>query len=545
MLLSRIGPIALEEPLGGAADSNVLRGVHVERNKAMAVKLLPRQLVDRPMGGDTFGEDVKRLQKLVHPNIVRVLGGAMENGQPYLAMDFVKGESLRSLFDRRGRLPWETMADVAEAICEALDYAHGQGAVHRRLTPARVMIGDDGSVKLLGFDCALGDGSEVVGLKAPMSVMHYLAPQEIRGKRSVGLPSNDLFSLGVILYEGLTGELPWHADAPAQLVLARQAGPAPRVSATVLECPVWLDVLVARLLEVKREGRLTSADEARRAIFDAKRKVASGMGAAQHALSGRQGALARGVDKQDLSRLRKAAMASAPKDTSPFYERAWFLALCLLAVIAVGAWSLWPKGEASLYARAKPLMESELVTDWRRAKDDVEELLARFPDTSHRQEIEEFQFRYAVHSAEERIKNIDRFGADPQSEADRQYYAARRDEQLGDGMAAWSKFEALAEQFAGSQDIEERAVAELARRRAAEIRSEASQEQDAEQLQTVVQGKLDQAAALVRQKKPERARVVLERIIDVYDGNPDAAPLVDEARQRLKELQAAAERIGH
>jgi hypothetical protein len=266
--------------------------------------------------------------------------------------------------------------------------------------------------------------------------------------------------------------------------------------------------------------------------------VASGMGAAQHALSGRQGALARGVDKQDLSRLRKAAMASVPKDTSPFYERAWFLALCLAAVFAVGAWSLWPKSEAALYAHAKPLMDSVLVTDWRGAQDDVAELLERFPDTTHRAEIEEFQFRYAIHSAEERIKNIDRFGAEPETEADRQYYAARRDEQLGDRLSAWNKYDALVKLFGDSKNLEERAVAALAERRVAEIRTKARDEQDVDQLQTVVQGKLDQAAALVRQKQLLRAREVLESIVDLYDGNREVAPLVEEARTRIRELHA-------
>ena len=112
-----------------------------------------------------------------------------------------------------------------------------------------------------------------------MSLMHYLAPQEIRGKRSVGLPTNDLFSLGVILYEGLAGELPWAAKTPAELVRARQDHAAPRASVHVLDCPVWLDVLVSRLLEVKREGRLPTADAARRAILDAKGKAAAGTGA--------------------------------------------------------------------------------------------------------------------------------------------------------------------------------------------------------------------------------------------------------------------------
>jgi serine/threonine protein kinase len=116
MQLSRIGPIALEEPLGGTADSNVLRGVHLERNKGMAVKLLPRHMINRPMGGDYFAADVKTLQKLVHPGIARVYGGAVDNGQPYLAMELVEGESLRCLLDRRGRLPWETTVDIAESI---------------------------------------------------------------------------------------------------------------------------------------------------------------------------------------------------------------------------------------------------------------------------------------------------------------------------------------------------------------------------------------------------------------------------------------------
>src|SRR5687768_13087065 len=189
MQLSRIGPIALEEPLGGTADSNVLRGVHLERNMTMAVKLLPRDLVNRAMGGDTFAADVRALQKLVHPNIARTYGGAMDNGQPYLAMELVEGESLRCLLDRRGRLSWESTADIAEAICSALDYAHGQSMVHQRLTPSRVMLTVTGGVKLIGFDCQLADHDEVLGLHSPMTVANYLAPEAFRGRQSAALPT--------------------------------------------------------------------------------------------------------------------------------------------------------------------------------------------------------------------------------------------------------------------------------------------------------------------------------------------------------------------
>jgi hypothetical protein len=529
MLLSRIGPIALEEPLGGSADSNVLRGIHLERNKTLAVKLLPRQIVDRPMGGDQYAEDVKRLQRLVHPHIARVLGGAMDSGQPYLAMELIKGESLRERFDRRGRLPWETMVDVAEQICDALAYAHAQSVVHRRLTPSRVLLTEDGSAKLVGFDCALGDHDAVVSLKAPLSVLHYLAPQEIRGKRSVGLESNDLFSLGVILYEGLCGEPPWSAHAPAELIRARDAAPAPRASAKVLDLPVWLDVLVARLLLVKREGRFESADQARRAIYVARDKAATGMGAAKHALSGKQGALSPTVDKADLRRLRKAAASSKPKDDgSPVYERAWFLAACLGAVIAAGAWFMWPLSEHALFAKAKPLMDSPRATDWQAAETlYLDEFRERFPDSEHNPEIEKFRLRHAVHQSEERIKNIDRFGRDFELEVDRKFYEARRDEQIGERGSARQKYAKLVEEYADSQIVEERSVVELARQRIAALLAATALEEDLAAVESHIQ-----------RGEHDRAHAALQRVIDLYEGNPDVATLVERARAKLRELDA-------
>jgi serine/threonine protein kinase len=540
MLLSRIGPIALEEPLGGSADSNVLRGIHLERNRTLAVKLLARQVVDRPMGGDAYPEDVKRLQKLVHPHIARVLGGAMEQGQPYLAMELIKGESLRDLLDRRGRLPWETMVEYAQQICEALVYAHGQGTMHTRLTPKRVLIADDNSVKLVGFDCALGDHDAIVSLKAPLEVLNYLAPQEIRGKRSVGLESNDLFSLGVILYEGLCGELPWPANTPAELIRAREAAPAPRASAKVLDLPVWLDVLVARLLLVKREGRFESADEARRAILAAKDKTAAGLGAAKHALSGKQGALAPNVDKQELSRLRKAAAAKAPKEAAgAIYERAWFLAACLAALVGLGVWFMWPLGEDALYAKAKPLMDSQSPADWHRAQNQyVDELLRRFPNTQYLDEVTAFQFRHAVQQAEERIKNVDRFQHDFKWDADRKYYEARRDEQIGSSLSAWEKYEALIAEFAASETLEERAVVELARRRIAAIRAAARDDSESLQLTAEVEEKLDHAERLAAEGKRVEARAVLEDLIELYADQAEVAGLVEKAQERVRDLRA-------
>jgi serine/threonine protein kinase len=524
MQLSRIGPIALEEPLGGTADSNVLRGVHLERNMTMAVKLLPRDLVNRAMGGDTFAADVKTLQKLVHPNIARTYGGAMDNGQPYLAMELVEGESLRCLLDRRGRLSWESTADIAEAICNALDYAHGQGMVHQRLTPSRVMLTVTGGVKLIGFDCQLADHDEVLGLHSPMTVAHYLAPEAFRGRQSAALPTSDLFSLGVIIYECLTGELPWKASTPGELIQVRRDQPAPRVSSKVLECPVWLDVLVSKLLETKRGIRLQTADATRRAIFDAKRKVAEGTGAAQQAWSGKQGALTVDSDRREIAQLRRKRVVRQRED-GPFYEQAWFLAACLAVVVAIGAWIMWPKSEDALFAAARPLMESESPVDWRRAKEQyLDELVERFPETKYRDEISKFEDRMALNRAIERVKTLDRFGRSPQSDAERLYAEGWRAERFDDAPTARRRYdEVLAK--ADVKDVDQRAYATLARRGIDRIKSASA-----------AQAKLDRAAQLVREGQTAQARQTLEDLVTLYGNDADLAPLVEQARQRLVEL---------
>jgi hypothetical protein len=533
MHLSRIGPIALEGTLDGSPEGNVLRGVHLERNKKMAVKLLPRHLVNVPMGGDNFTSDVKVLQKLVHPGIARVYGGAMDDGQPYLAMEVVDGESLRSLLDRRGRLPWETTVDIAIAVCEALEYAHANRIVHQRLTPSRILLPGDGGVKLIGFDCKLADHDLVLGLRSPMSVAHYLSPEQFRGKESASLPAADVFSLGVIIYECLSGKLPWPANSPRELVEARRAAPAPRVSASVLECPVWLDVLVARLLETKRRNRLPTTDAARRAFLDAKHKAAQGAGAVQHAWAGKQGALATNVDRQELAALRKKQV-TRQRDDSPFYEQAWFLAACLLAVIALGAWVLWPKSKEELLAAAAPLMASDDPVQWQRAESQyLADLRERFPETADDPAILEFEDRVALHRAEERVKNLDRFGRKPASEAERLYAEGWRKERFGDFESAWQLYDKVQQIAVDRSNADDRAYRTLAIRGVARIRTEADAQRESAE---VVQEKLEEARDLIARKQTLPARRVLDDVITLYDGRRDMRALVDEARTLLEQL---------
>ncbi len=539
MPLTRIGPFALEETLDGLAESNVLRGVHVERKMSMAVKLLPRSIVNRPMRGSTFSDDVRTLQQLVHPRIVRCYGGAVEQGQPYLALELVEGESLRDRLSRRGRLQWELTVEVADAVCTALHHAHRRQIVHQRLTPTRILLTADDQVKITGFDCAWADRDEVLGLRCPMEVAHYLAPEAFRGKQSATLPPCDLFSLGVILYECLSGELPWSADSPAELVQARRDASAPRVSAKVLDSPVWLDVLVAKLLAVKRSERFASADEAHRAIVDAKRKVASGMGAAQQAWSGHRGTLTVDRDRSEVRRIKRQ-QRTRERDTSPFYERAWFLAVCLTTVIGLGVWALLPPGEEALFAKAKPLMESDGPLQWSRAEElYLSSFRERFPESEHAGEIAQFDRRVAIHRAETRLNNNQRLRRPPQTEAERQFGEARSYEQFGDRLSAWKKYEALVNLFADSEKEYDRAFVELARRQIDRIKTE---QEPAESQSEFLDHQLARARESIEKNELFWARKILDGIIELYGNNLEVRPLVEQARDEKRRLDLSCNR---
>ena len=300
----------------------------------------------------------------------------------------------------------------------------------------------------------------------------------------------------------------------------------------MLDCPVWLDVLISKLLAVKRSDRLPSAEETHRAIVDAKQKVASGMGAAQHGWSGRQGTLTVDKERSELHRIRRRK-TSRP-DTSPFYERAWFLALCLAALLGLGIWAMLPPGEDALFAKAQPLMESENVLDWQQAEDRyLLSLKERFPDTKYADQIEEFDRRFAMHRAEKRMKSNERLGRPPQSESERQYGEAWRYEQIGDRMTAWQKYDAMINLFSKSEDQDDQAYVELAQRQARRIRLEQGPGEDQS---TFVQAQLVRAQALASDGQLVQARRVLDSVISLYSGNQELGPLVERARQQLREL---------
>jgi hypothetical protein len=181
-------------------------------------------------------------------------------------------------------------------------------------------------------------------------------------------------------------------------------------------------------------------------------------------------------------------------------------------------------------------MASAKPTDWRRAQDQyLEELLARFPETAYRDEIAVFQEKYAVHRARERLKNLDRFGRLPETEAERRCAQAWRAERDGDRLEAWQLYSALAVLLAQETDLQQRAFGQLAQEGMDRVRMAAAADADRTEFVAAQLRLADEARA---GGQPEQAQAILTSLVALYDGVPDLTKSISAARASLRELAA-------
>ncbi len=225
------GSYRLEGLLGRGGMGEVYSARHLRlANRLAAVKLLPASLAAEPDFIRRFEHEANSAASLDHPGILPVWDYGEQDGQPYIAMPLVTGGSLKELLERRGPLAPSEAEAFLVPIAEALDYAHSRGILHRDVKPANILLRDDGRPQLADFGIAkaieAGQSPGLTATGAGIGTAEYMAPEQIEGRAG---PQSDLYSLGIALYQMLSGRLPYEGTTPYAIALAQLGTPLPPI----------------------------------------------------------------------------------------------------------------------------------------------------------------------------------------------------------------------------------------------------------------------------------------------------------------------------
>ncbi|MEO1615715.1 MAG: serine/threonine-protein kinase [Planctomycetota bacterium] len=215
-----LGPYRIGESLGKGGMGSVFEGRHAKSDEHVAVKLISPQVSDDKSFRRRFDMEVKTLQKLKHPNIVRLIGFGEEQGQLFYSMEFARGDSLQERIRKEKKLPWATALEIAIQTCSALKHAHDLGIIHRDLKPANLMVAPDNTVKLVDFGISKIFGYDQTAAGSIMGTADYMAPEQ--ASQSGATARTDLYSLGCVLYTMLVGRPPFRGKNITEVIAAVQ-----------------------------------------------------------------------------------------------------------------------------------------------------------------------------------------------------------------------------------------------------------------------------------------------------------------------------------
>lgn len=250
------------EKIGEGGMARVYKGIDRRLNRHVAIKVLYEQFVNDPEFLRRFKQEAKASAMLSHPAIVNVYDEGEEEGIHYIVMEYVQGNTLKSLIQQNGRLKPEEAVRLVLQICDALIHAHSENVIHRDIKPQNIIITPDGRVKVTDFGIAraAADATITHG-RSLLGSVHYFSPEQARG--SCADQKSDIYSLGVVLYELLTGSVPFSGDSPISVALKHLQEDIVPPGELNLDLPKELDKIVLKALHKDRNLRYANAMELR------------------------------------------------------------------------------------------------------------------------------------------------------------------------------------------------------------------------------------------------------------------------------------------
>jgi beta-lactam-binding protein with PASTA domain/tRNA A-37 threonylcarbamoyl transferase component Bud32 len=253
--------------LGAGGMANVYKARCTILNRIVTVKILRSELAEDKDFVRRFQNEAQAVALLSHPNIVSIYDVGEENGLPYLVMEYVEGKNLKELIRSEGALSPSEVVNIGIQVCAALGHAHSKGIIHRDVKPHNILVAPEGQIKVTDFGLArfLSVPSATMTQSGTvMGSVHYFSPEQARGEEADA--QSDIYSLGTVLYEAVSGHVPFQGDSPVSIALKHLQEEPPGLHIENQSIPKELEQIIMKAMAKKPELRFLSAEEMQGAL---------------------------------------------------------------------------------------------------------------------------------------------------------------------------------------------------------------------------------------------------------------------------------------
>ncbi len=268
MIGNVVGSYKITEKIGEGGMGAVFKGIDLMLEREVAIKMLRPELASQPQVVERFRSEAVTLAKLNHPNIATLFSFLRQGEDFFMVMEFVRGETLDSLIRRSGAMPCDRAIALLSQALDGIDHAHRMGIIHRDIKPANMMLTETGTLKVMDFGIARVLGTSRMTKQGNIvGTIEYMSPEQVRGQETDA--RSDIYSLGILLYEMLTGRVPFSSDSEYDLMRMQieNAPEPPRVFSA--QIPQAVEQAIMRSLAKRPDARFQGAAEFRNALSGA------------------------------------------------------------------------------------------------------------------------------------------------------------------------------------------------------------------------------------------------------------------------------------
>ncbi len=373
MINTQVGPFLIVKKLGTNRRQHVYHARQTEQDRDVALKFIsiPPD-VEWAKALTKIELEVRELQKLNHPNLVKVYGAGVHEERIFFATELIDGESLSAILSRRGKITPDLVVEYGRQIADVLRYLHHQELIHSKLTPEKILITNDHKVKIADLRLNRSKRRRWDSRRhRELDIAAYMAPEQF----SEGATrKSDFYSLGVILFEMLAGKLPYEPDTMGRMTRMKMNAPVPSVATHVMNCPIWLDKIVTQMLQPNPRKRPHSA----RAIvlaFDEIKKIDATQKAAVDQMTSTFNALNAGADKTEARRLLGKKSPRPESADVSFFQSVPFMVFSLIAIIALVVFMALPPSTEKLIQQSQTMLESNDESKWSDARVKLKQIM--------------------------------------------------------------------------------------------------------------------------------------------------------------------------